>query len=126
MLRKKAHVYVSQCYKWDPDNCQEVNVAITKDLLADCSAFLWDGLDEQVSHLCTLIRVCLICVQGHTNNLAHPALSGLIIDFFYTGAMSVRQLFPEFFGAKAPRVMVAISAMVVFYFTLFHLLTGCN
>lgn len=25
--------------------------------------------------------------QGHTNNLAHPALSGLIIDFFYTGVM---------------------------------------
>ena len=63
--------------------------------------------------------VYLICIQGHTNNLAHPALSGLIIDFFYTGATSVGQLFPKVFKAEVPRVTVAISATAVFYFFFF-------
>ncbi|KIM52386.1 hypothetical protein SCLCIDRAFT_141189, partial [Scleroderma citrinum Foug A] len=47
---------------------------------------------------------------GRTNNLAHPTLSGLIIDFFYTGPSSVGQLFPEVFQIEVPRVTVAISA----------------
>ena len=118
-------MYVGQRYKWDPDNRREVNVAIAKDLLGDRGAFLRDGVDEQVS-LCALHCVCLICIQGHTNNLAHPALSGLIIDFFYTGAMSVGQLFPEVFGVEVPRVTVAISATAVFYFVLFPLLMGSH
>lgn len=54
VLRKKAHVYVSQHYKWDSDNHQEVNVAIVKDLIGDHGAFLWDSVDEQVSHAYTL------------------------------------------------------------------------
>ena len=82
-------------------------------------------MDKQVS-LCTLHCICLICVQGHTNNLAHPVLSSLIIDFFYTGAISVGQLFPEVLGAEVPRVTIAISATAVFYFILFPLLIGCN
>ena len=76
--------------------------------------------------VCALHCVCLICIQGHTNNLAHPALSGLIINFFYTGATSVGQLFPEVFGVEVPRVTVAISATAVFYFVLFPLLTGSH
>ena len=118
-LRKKARVYVSQRYKWDPDNHREVNIAIANDLLGDRGAFLRDGVDGQVSRVCALSCVCLIYVQGHTNNLAHPALSGLIIDFFYTGVTSVGQLFPEVFGAEVPRVTIAISATAVFYFTFF-------
>ena len=51
-LRKKACVYMSQRYKWDPDNRREVNAAIAKDLLGDRGAFLWDGVDEEVSHEC--------------------------------------------------------------------------
>ena len=50
----------------------------------------------------------LIHFQGHTNNLAHPVLSELIMDFFYSGTSSVRQLFPEVFAAEVPRVTVAI------------------
>ena len=65
-----------------------------------------------------LACVCLNCAQEHTNNLAHPALSGLVIDFFYTGASSVGQLFPEVFGNEVPRVTVAISATAVIYFTV--------
>lgn len=51
-LRKKARVYMSQRYKWDPDNRREVNAAIAKDLLGDRGAFLRDGVDEEVSHEC--------------------------------------------------------------------------
>ena len=50
-LRKKARMYVTQRYKWDPNNRQEVNTAIAKDLLGDCRAFLRDSIDEQVSHI---------------------------------------------------------------------------
>ena len=62
--------------------------------------------------------ICLNCAQGHTNNLAHPALSGLVIDFFYTGTSSMGQLFPEVFSDEVPRVAVAISATAVIYFIL--------
>ncbi|KAF8833490.1 hypothetical protein BDN67DRAFT_1017496 [Paxillus ammoniavirescens] len=47
--------------------------------------------------------------HGHTNNLAHPVLSGLVVDFFYTGATSIGKLFPEVFESKVPRVAVAMA-----------------
>ena len=53
--------------------------------------------------------ICLNCTQGHTNNLAHPALSGLVIDFFYTGTSSMGQLFPEVFSDEVPRVVSRID-----------------
>jgi len=56
-LRKKARVYVTQCYKWDPNNRREVNIAIAKDLLGDRGAFLRDGVDEQVSYMCLFTHV---------------------------------------------------------------------
>ncbi|KIK19917.1 hypothetical protein PISMIDRAFT_106687, partial [Pisolithus microcarpus 441] len=59
--------------------------------------FLRDGVDE----------------YGHTNNLAHPALTSLIINFFYTGSSSLRQLFPEVFRVEVLRVTVAIAAMAL-------------
>jgi len=43
----------------------------------------------------------------------HPALSGLIIDFFYNCSASVGKLFPEVFGQEILRVMVAIAATAV-------------
>ncbi|KAI6097773.1 hypothetical protein EV401DRAFT_1895390 [Pisolithus croceorrhizus] len=99
-LRKKAHIYVTQHYKWDPENCHEVHLSITKDLLGDCGAFLRDGIDENM--------------DGYTNNLAHPALAGLIVDFIYTSSsLSLRKLFPEVFLAEVPRVAVAIAATAV-------------
>ena len=61
----------AQCYKWDPNNRQEVNFAITKDLLGDCGAFLRDGVDEQVSHICACCP-SLICSQGHTVKTRSP------------------------------------------------------
>lgn len=62
--------------------------------------------------------ILLICIWGRTNNLAHPALSGLIIDFFYTGSSSVGQPFPEVFGEEVLRVTVAIAATAVFLVSL--------
>ncbi|KAI5988017.1 hypothetical protein EDD15DRAFT_2371715 [Pisolithus albus] len=83
-LRKKACIYVTQRYKWDPENHHEVNSSIAKDLLGDRGVFLRDGIDE----------------NGYTNNLAHPALAGLIIDFFYTSSSSsLGKLFLEVFSA---------------------------
>ncbi|KAI6039270.1 hypothetical protein EDC04DRAFT_2603373 [Pisolithus marmoratus] len=86
-LRKKAHTYVTQCYKT---------------FLETSGAFLRDGIDENTD------------CQGYTNNLTHPALAGLIVDFFYTSSsLSLGKLFPEVFSAEVPRVAVAIAATVV-------------
>lgn len=51
--------------------------------------------------------------QGRTNNLAHPALSAIVIDFFYTGSNSVGILFPEVFEDEAPRAAVALAGTAV-------------
>ena len=56
-LRKKARTYVTQCYKWDPNNRRKVNIAIAKDLLGDRGAFLRDGVDEQVRHTYTFTLI---------------------------------------------------------------------
>ncbi|KIK15828.1 hypothetical protein PISMIDRAFT_114569, partial [Pisolithus microcarpus 441] len=97
-LRKKAHMYMTQCYNWDPQNHHKVNSGIAKDL-GDHGVFLRDGVDE----------------YGHMNNFAHPALTSLIIDFFYTGSSSLSQLFPEVFRAEVLRVTVAIPATAVMF-----------
>lgn len=57
------------------------------------------------------------------NNLAHPALSGLIIDFFYTGQASVGKLFPEVFAQEVPRVTVALAATAVRFLDSFIVMT---
>ncbi|KIJ11772.1 hypothetical protein PAXINDRAFT_157171 [Paxillus involutus ATCC 200175] len=66
-------------------------------LLGARGVFLKNGVDD----------------EGHTNNLVHPALSGLIVDFFYTGATSIGKLFPEVFESEVPRVAVAMAATVL-------------
>ncbi|KAI6099574.1 hypothetical protein EV401DRAFT_1894757 [Pisolithus croceorrhizus] len=63
-LKKKAHFFVHECYEWDTQNCHDVNAGIVRKLL-EHGNFLKDGFDE----------------EGHTNNLAHLALSALIIEF---------------------------------------------
>lgn len=49
----------------------------------------------------------------------HSALSGLVIDFFYTGSASVSKLFPEVFAEEVLRVTVAIAATAVGLFVAF-------
>lgn len=68
---------------------------------------------------------CLIHFQGHTNNLVHPTLSRLIIDFFYSGDSSVGQLFPKVFTAEVPRIAVAISATAVILVLLYFATDVC-
>ncbi|KAF8546899.1 hypothetical protein OG21DRAFT_1527533 [Imleria badia] len=82
---------------WDPENWRERNIEIAKGLLGSGGLFMRDGYDN----------------KGHINNLAHPALLGLIINFFYTSPASVGKLFPEVFSTEVLRVTVAIAAMVL-------------
>jgi hypothetical protein len=55
------------------------------------------------------------------NNLEHPALSGLIIDFFYNGTASVGKLFPKVFTGEVPRVTVALTATAVRFLLYFFI-----
>ncbi|KAN0074463.1 hypothetical protein V8E55_011875 [Tylopilus felleus] len=80
----------------DSQNCYTVNADIAKTLL-ECGAFLKDGQDE----------------EGHTNNLAHPVLSGLIVEFFYTGSNAVSNLFPKVFANEVSRTAVVLAATLI-------------
>jgi hypothetical protein len=56
------------------------------------------------------------------NNLAHLALSDLIIDFFYTTSLSMGKLFPEIFGEKVPSQYVdksGLQASFIYVCTVF-------
>ena len=55
------------------------------------------------------------------NNLAHPALAGLVVDFFYTGPNAVGILFPEVFASEVPRAAIALAATAVFSHPLTHM-----
>ncbi|KAF9228179.1 hypothetical protein BS17DRAFT_813129 [Gyrodon lividus] len=95
-LKKKARSYVHERYEWDPENCCTVNADIVKKLL-DRGFFLKHGVDK----------------EDHTNTLAHPALSGLIIYFFYTGPNLMGNLFPEVFKKEVPRATIALAATAI-------------
>ncbi|KAF8547507.1 hypothetical protein OG21DRAFT_1527113 [Imleria badia] len=92
-LKKKARTFMCEHYQWDPQNCCSVNADLTKTLL-ERGVFLKHGQDE----------------EGHTNNLAHPALAGLVVNFFYTGPSSVGILFPEVFGNEIKLVLDKVTA----------------
>ncbi|KAL4065985.1 hypothetical protein J3A83DRAFT_4375259 [Scleroderma citrinum] len=56
----------------------------------------------------------LLCEDlGHTNNLAHPTLASLVIDFFYTGANAMENLFPEVFENEVPHAAIAFTATAI-------------
>ncbi|KIJ09463.1 hypothetical protein PAXINDRAFT_17449 [Paxillus involutus ATCC 200175] len=95
-LKKKAHSHVHECYEWDPQNCHTVNADIVKKLL-DRGFFLKHGMDK----------------EGHMNNLTHPSLSSLIIDFFYTGSNSMGNLFPKIFKNEVPCATVALATTAI-------------
>lgn len=54
----------------------------------------------------------------------HPALSGLIIDFFYSGSNAMGSLFPEVFATKVPRATVVLTATAVV--TFFEIILSCT
>lgn len=47
-------------------------------------------------------------------------LSGLVIDFFYTGSNAIASIFPKVFENEVPRTVVAFAATAVIF--LNHLL----
>ncbi|KAI5983249.1 hypothetical protein EDD15DRAFT_2376648 [Pisolithus albus] len=95
-LKKKARFFVQDRYEWDPQNCRDVNAGIARKLL-ERGDFLKDSVDE----------------EGHTNNLAHPALSSLIIEFFYTGSNAMANIFPEVFQLESQtQIKVALDEVV--------------
>ncbi|KAL4071213.1 hypothetical protein V8B97DRAFT_2024095 [Scleroderma yunnanense] len=96
VLKKKAHTFICEHYEWDPQNHCPANTKIARKLL-DHGNFLKHGVD----------------VEGHTNNPAHPTLSGLIIDFFYTGTNAIASIFPEVFKNKVPHAAVVFTATTI-------------
>ncbi|KAH7917601.1 hypothetical protein BV22DRAFT_1135273 [Leucogyrophana mollusca] len=92
-MKKRARVFAVERYEWDPNGDPAANKAIALKLLANGGDFLKDSIDE----------------DGRTNNLASPALAGLIVDYFYTGPNSVGMLFPEVFNKETPRPAVALA-----------------
>lgn len=90
-----------------------MNANIARELL-DGGSFLVNGLDEDVRCEPTSFGDSAITrLQGRTNNLAHPALGGLVVDFFYTGANALTIQFPEVFATEVPRPTVALAATAV-------------
>ncbi|KIM62649.1 hypothetical protein SCLCIDRAFT_24937 [Scleroderma citrinum Foug A] len=95
-LKKKAHAFIHEHYEWDSQNHHPVNAEIARKLL-ECGNFLKDGVDE----------------VDHMNNLAHPALSSLVIDFFYTGTNAMANIFLEVFENEVPHAAIAFAATAI-------------
>ena len=104
-----------QHYQWDSENQREINKQIASQLLGDNRLFLQDGVDGEVSRPTRWTGIDVECSQGKTNNFAHPALAGLVVDVFYNGDKMVGKLFLEVFWVEVPRVTVAIAATVIMY-----------
>ncbi|KAG6373555.1 hypothetical protein JVT61DRAFT_6198 [Boletus reticuloceps] len=66
------------------------------------SEYINEAIIERQSRGLVVPEGKYIYCYGHTNNLAHPALAGLVVDFFYTTPNSVGSLFPEVFGNQVP------------------------
>ncbi|KAI6006143.1 hypothetical protein EDC04DRAFT_2907948 [Pisolithus marmoratus] len=79
-----------------PLNHCDINAGIERKLL-ECGDFIKDGMDE----------------EGHTNNFVHPALSTLIIKFFYTGTNAMVNVFPEVFQNEVPHSAVALATTAI-------------
>ncbi|KAI6039189.1 hypothetical protein EDC04DRAFT_3141040 [Pisolithus marmoratus] len=95
-LKKKARTFIHEHYEWDPQNCRPINAKLAKSLL-DHGNFLRHGVDA----------------EGHMNNLVHPALSGLIINFFYMGSNAITSIFPEVFEKEVPCTAVVLTATTI-------------
>ncbi|KAI6008523.1 hypothetical protein EDC04DRAFT_2610924 [Pisolithus marmoratus] len=95
-LKKTAHVFVCDHYEWDLQNHFPISVELAKSLL-EHGNFLRHRVD----------------IEGHMNNFAHPALSGLIINFFYMGSNAITSIFPEVFEKEVPCIAVVLAATTI-------------
>ncbi|KAF9230678.1 hypothetical protein BU15DRAFT_83326 [Melanogaster broomeanus] len=91
-LKGKAHEVVTQLYNIGKHHTAAENQAEAETLIKG-AVFLRDGVDD----------------EGSTNNMAHPALATLVMEFFY-GPASLGTVFPEVFSCEVPRVAVCLVA----------------
>lgn len=86
-----------------------------KEALKDRS-FLQNGRDANVSGPCDPAPACSMpltisltpcSLQGQRNNLAHPAIKEIIVQFFYTADNALARTFPEDFKDEVPEDAIA-------------------
>ncbi|KAF9232778.1 hypothetical protein BU15DRAFT_80857 [Melanogaster broomeanus] len=81
-LKGKAHEVVTWLYNIGKHHTAAENQAEAETLIKG-AVFLRDGIDD----------------EGSTNNMAHPALATLVMEFFY-GPASLGTVFPEVFSRE--------------------------
>ncbi|KAI6039395.1 hypothetical protein EDC04DRAFT_3090249 [Pisolithus marmoratus] len=101
-LKAKAHEYVVQHYPLGGNQLAEENLANAQELIWGVQ-FMRDGIEEDVCYY----------ILGTTCNMASPALTGLIIDFFYATPSALSNLFPEVFAQEAPKPVVCLAVMAL-------------
>ncbi|KAI5982138.1 hypothetical protein EDC04DRAFT_2616905 [Pisolithus marmoratus] len=95
MIKVKAHEVLPQFYDVRA-HCTEAENQLQSQALIKGAMFLRDGIDS----------------EGSTNNMAHPALAALVMDFFYS-PLSIGSVFPEVFSCEVPRVAMCLVATAV-------------
>ncbi|KIM54994.1 hypothetical protein SCLCIDRAFT_86556, partial [Scleroderma citrinum Foug A] len=91
-LKVKAHEYVLRHYPLGGQRSAEENLLNAQALIRG-AMFVRDG--------------------GTTQNMASPALTGLVVDFFCTGPSALCSLFPEVFTQEVPKPTVCLAATAV-------------
>ncbi|KAI6131360.1 hypothetical protein EV401DRAFT_2065709 [Pisolithus croceorrhizus] len=86
MIKAKACEVLPQFYDVGA-HCTEAENQLQSQTLIKGAMFLRDGVDN----------------EGSTNNMVHPALAALVMDFFYSSS-SIGTVFPEVFSHEVPRV----------------------
>jgi hypothetical protein len=85
------------------------------DSLLQNGAFMHNGTDDEVSMIVSATTVSHACIviQGHTNNLTHPAVAELCRLFLYAADNRLGHLFPDVFGSEVPAMTVALIITAV-------------
>ncbi|KAI6027297.1 hypothetical protein BKA83DRAFT_4123369 [Pisolithus microcarpus] len=91
-IKVKAHEVLPQFYNVGA-HCTEVENQLQSQALIKGAMFLRDGVDN----------------EGSTNNMVHPALVALVMDFFYSSLL-IGAVFPEVFSHEVPRVAICLAA----------------
>ncbi|KAF8440238.1 hypothetical protein L210DRAFT_957083 [Boletus edulis BED1] len=104
-----THIIIERTKQFSHCDATSINsFSVRAEFNSKVTEYIEEVIAECWSH--GLIRWNGSDAEGHVNNLAHPALSGLIIKFFYTGLAAVSKLFSEVFAKEVPRVTVALVA----------------
>ncbi|KIK15431.1 hypothetical protein PISMIDRAFT_115186 [Pisolithus microcarpus 441] len=90
-IKAKAHEILPWFYDIGTHFSEVENQSQSLELIKG-AAFLRDGIDN----------------KGLMNNMAHPALVALVMDFFYAPS-SIGSAFPEVFSHEVPQVTVCLA-----------------